>query len=402
MFARIFRKVSLQNAGKNLLFFVVNTIVVGMMPGYWTLESNIMDVGGRGYSYPYDMVWMAREDNVPQCRAIAEKYGGKVEFHKMVRVTIKNEEENIGLPESEYFAMTGKKFGLKGREVAVGVEAPNGTEVNFTENSIFDYYKRMYIGKDSETAEDAVAEKLSMKNDDCDYELKEVHVQHVLGRYALNDLVESENTVIFSDELFNEKWAKISQDKNESSTLALFKFPAKTREKACNELMKAAKKNGVKETYHTFGEESYYSTAHNKAVNSKHLVFSVASNLNIVFSFFASAMLVLFIEMLSSKKEIAKRYTMMSQIGIRRERIIRAQMGEYNFVADAALVTAYIGCIALMLIQIKNSSLSFWRYDSSTVAACAAGLIIYGAVALAIQRLLTYFTIKKIDKEKIA
>lgn len=72
-------------------------------------------------NYPYDSVWIAREDDREYAKELAEKYDGTVTEIPMLRVTTAYEAQQIGVSDSTYETLSGKNCDLKGREIWFGM-----------------------------------------------------------------------------------------------------------------------------------------------------------------------------------------------------------------------------------------------------------------------------------------
>lgn len=65
---------------------------------------------------------MARQNDEKYSEKIAEKYNGTVKHIPMIRATMFYSQEEIGISESTYKELTGKAYGLSGKEIVIGIE----------------------------------------------------------------------------------------------------------------------------------------------------------------------------------------------------------------------------------------------------------------------------------------
>ena len=68
---------------------------------------------------------MARQNDEKYSEKIAEKYNGTVKHIPMIRATMFYSQEEIGISESTYKELTGKAYGLSGKEIVIGIEEQN-------------------------------------------------------------------------------------------------------------------------------------------------------------------------------------------------------------------------------------------------------------------------------------
>lgn len=59
-------------------------------------------------NYPYDMVWMAKEEDEAFAEKLVRKYDGNMTELPMIRVTTYYGAQHIGVSASEYEKLTGK------------------------------------------------------------------------------------------------------------------------------------------------------------------------------------------------------------------------------------------------------------------------------------------------------
>ena len=65
--------------------------------------------------YPYDIVWMANEEDTDFLAQIKEKYDAEIKTYPCIRVTTADEVEQTGISESVYEELTGEELELSGQ-----------------------------------------------------------------------------------------------------------------------------------------------------------------------------------------------------------------------------------------------------------------------------------------------
>jgi len=174
-------------------------------------------------NYPYDIIWMARQNDEKYSEKIAEKYNGTVKHIPMIRATMFYSQEEIGISESTYKELTGKAYGLSGKEIVIGIEDQNyQREEKVTDKVLYDLFGWLYIGKFNPNKKEFESSNI-LKDANYQYRIKEIHTQNVFGKFVPEDAGEGcEDTVIFSDEYFDKQWKKQAADDEEVSMLEVF------------------------------------------------------------------------------------------------------------------------------------------------------------------------------------
>lgn len=88
-----------------LMLFVIHFFALSYI-GTQIVE--ILPLDKTNSNYPYDIIWMARQNDEKYSEKIAEKYNGTVKHIPMIRATMFYSQEEIGISESTYKELTGK------------------------------------------------------------------------------------------------------------------------------------------------------------------------------------------------------------------------------------------------------------------------------------------------------
>ena len=128
-----------------LMLFVIHFFALSYI-GTQIVE--ILPLDKTSSNYPYDIIWMARQNDEKYSEKIAEKYNGTVKHIPMIRATMFYSQEEIGISESTYKELTGKAYGLSGKEIVIGIEEQNyQREEKVTDKVLYDLFGWLYIGK---------------------------------------------------------------------------------------------------------------------------------------------------------------------------------------------------------------------------------------------------------------
>lgn len=96
--------------------------------------------------YPYDVVWMANQEDADFLEQIKEKYGAEVASYPCIRVTAADEAEHTGIPESVYEKLTGEDITLTGEEILI-VHQRERSERDMLGVDFGSANPRLYLGK---------------------------------------------------------------------------------------------------------------------------------------------------------------------------------------------------------------------------------------------------------------
>lgn len=226
-----------------LMLFVIHFFALSYI-GTQIVE--ILPLDKTNSNYPYDIIWMARQNDEKYSEKIAEKYNGTVKHIPMIRATMFYSQEEIGISESTYKELTGKAYGLSGKEIVIGIEDQNyQREEKVTDKVLYDLFGWLYIGKFNPNKKEFESSNI-LKDANYQYRIKEIHTQNVFGKFVPEDAGEGcEDTVIFSDEYFDKQWKKQAADDEEVSMLEVFSFPKTKEQMAWKEIKDHADKEGI-------------------------------------------------------------------------------------------------------------------------------------------------------------
>ena len=268
----------------NLLILLILLVIHFFALTYLTVEiAEVLPLDKYRENYPYDMVWMAKEEDEAFAEKLVRKYDGNMTELPMIRVTTYYGAQHIGVSASEYEKLTGKDVNLSEREILVGIEdSEYQKEKKITDEDYLNTYSFLFTGKYQED----MAE-ISHTDPQYLYDIKDIFTQNVIGQYSTDQW--HENIIVFSDTYFQKQWEAMRGDDQEATVLRLFTFSGKRKENAWKELSEYQKECGVKNDSDTRMESYLYATEEYLIWQKMRLLFSLSSKLFLMMALFISA-----------------------------------------------------------------------------------------------------------------
>ena len=132
----------------NLLILVLLMVIHFLHSHIWQRRSPIScPLTSTGENYPYDNVWIAKEDDQNFAEELSEKYDGSLKAFPMVRAITRYGGQQIGLSASTYEKLSGRKCDLKGRDIWLGVEDMDFQEEKEAKSMLEDdLYEYLFVG----------------------------------------------------------------------------------------------------------------------------------------------------------------------------------------------------------------------------------------------------------------
>ena len=368
-----------------------------------TQMAEILPLDKNSKNYPYDTIWMARQNDEKFSEKIAMKYGGSVKHIRMIRATMFYSQEEIGVSESTYKELTGRAYGLREKEIVVGLEDQNyQKEQEVTDKVLYDLFKWLYIGKFNPNKKEFESSNI-LKDKKYQYKIKEMHTQNVFGKFVLEDAGEGcEDTVIFSDEYFEKEWERQAKSKEEVSVLELFSFPKDKEQIAWQEIKKYADKNGVK-VFQPDDSHSAHAIRYNKTVFLEEQkvsnIFLLASKIFIMASLLVSSIFIMMIKNLSELSSYQRRYEFFYCMGMRK----KAQKKLLNFEVESigwlamgwGIIFAYIYVLTYAHYYDSMGEkilINYWKYWGIIVVG-------YSSIQIVIQKIFSKYMYKRVSKK---
>ena len=133
----------------NLLILLILLVIHFFALTYLTVEiAEVLPLDKYRENYPYDMVWMAKEEDEAFAEKLVRKYDGNMTELPMIRVTTYYGAQHIGVSASEYEKLTGKDVNLSEREILVGIEdSEYQKEKKITDEDYLNTYSFLFTGK---------------------------------------------------------------------------------------------------------------------------------------------------------------------------------------------------------------------------------------------------------------
>lgn len=331
-------------------FIALSYCVVGI--------SERLPVKGKEEYYPYDAVWMSRDDD--QSREygaeLAEKYGGAVKTVPMIRASGYYVEE-IGISEETYQQITGKSYGLTGREILIGASEYRSTEGKKIRSDMYSSdliwlvpgkLTEYWYGYMLPTSNNPMA----IKDTKYHYQIRDVFTQNWFGNYRL--IYDAENVIVFSNEYFGEQREILLQNPEEATLLQMFTFPEEAKEEAYQELKSYAEQYGVKETGFTSTPQKYlYITEEFVADMEKTDLFIITNKLFLILALFVSGLFVLMIKTMAEIPYYKQRYQFLDCMGIKgraRRKTLSAEVQSTPVIAVVAAAVLSAGYMEMHIL----------------------------------------------------
>lgn len=268
-------------------------------------------------NYPYDMIWIAREEDDEYSKELVNKYDGELTSIPMVRVTTAAGAQHIGVSAVSYEKLTGKKYSLKGREIVVEIEDSDyGKETEIADKDFWEAYRVLFVG--TEFVNEEIYPPMRDKWKEAEFSIQELYSCSTIGQYSIDTW--HENIVVFSDEYFNEQWEKARVSPKEASVLKLFRFSGRMREKAFRGLYAYNEKHGVLNRNSTQMESSLYGTDEFLSGQKLRAIFSLCSKLFLVGVLLFCAFFAAGLKILTELPAFRRRYEFLRCMGMKKGR----------------------------------------------------------------------------------
>lgn len=343
----------------NMLVMLMLLSVHFIALGYCTVGiSQRLPIKGDEQYYPYDAVWMSRDDD--QSREygaeLAGKYGGAVKTVSMIRVSSYYDEE-IGISEETYQQIAGKSYGLTGREILIGVSEYRSTDGKKIRSNIYNTALIWLVpGKFTEYWYDYVSPEannpMAIKDTKYHYQIQDVFTQNWFGNYRWE--YDAENVIVFSNEYFEEQRKILSHNPEEATLLQMFTFPEEAKEEAYQELKSYAEQYGVKETGFTSTPQKYlYITEEFVADMEKTDLFIITNKLFLILALFVSGLFVLMIKTMAEIPYYKQRYQFLDCMGIKgraRRKTLSAEVQSTPVIAVVAAAVLSAGYMEMHIL----------------------------------------------------
>jgi len=346
-------------------------------------------------NYHYDMIWMTNSKNQYQAENICKKYKGKLISIPALRVVTYYDAQNIGISESSYKRLTGKKNNLKGKEIVLEIQSKNKKE-KIEDNAYEKIYKLLYMTQDigKEQDEDRNA---ALKDEEKVFKIKSMYTGNSIGKYSTDGW--HENVIIFSDKFFDKKWNDVKNKKTEIAWINLYDIPKEKREEAYNELKDFDKESGVENKIPTMIENNYYSTELFVKGEKVRELFNFGSKMFLMILLSMCGFFVIGLKNLTEKKVYIRKCEFLRCLGMKsrdRERIVRI---EVKLLSEIAIFMDFFMGIVYVFSYIKKEmktgnyiNIRFWKYWIFIQ-------VIYIGINLILVQGFAFYMSNKIDRE---
>lgn len=307
--------------------------------------------------YPYDYVWFARQDDEEFAKILTAKYDGKESSIPVFRVTTIWATEHFGISEDSYEKITKHSISLTGKEVAFVAQARTD-EVIGIEQDLRTERKRypLHYGKKTEKLEyefDRAALNLYTK----DYIIKEMRRESVFGYFG-NGWID--DTFVFSDEFFEEKWQEMTDDQEEPVWLIMMNIPVKNQKEFSKEMNQYIDQYGITNEAQYPGENMLYEAELTKEQKKAENILHVTINVFMMVLLYGGSIFIMGMKISSELDDFRRRYEFLNCMGMRHKELKKSIGGEILNVLSLPLVLSYVGCTIFMirLFVVRNMSIS--------------------------------------------
>ncbi len=405
MLHKIIYKNFKSNIRKYILFFVSNIIAVAELFIFWGLN----DVVVRAVTEPSIMMGIKSDFMIAVglitvvtilLMVFSMRYYIKLRAKDYGTFIMLYSQEEIGISESTYKELTGKAYGLSGKEIVIGIEDQNyQREEKVTDKVLYDLFGWLYIGKFNPNKKEFESSNI-LKDANYQYRIKEIHTQNVFGKFVPEDAGEGcEDTVIFSDEYFDKQWEKQAADDEEVSMLEAFSFPKTKEQMAWKEIKCHADKEGIT-VFQPDDSHSPHAICYDKTVFLKEQkasnIFLLFSKLFILITLLISGVFIMVVKNLAEMSSYQRRYEFFHSMGMKQKEQKKNLSFEICSVGNIALGTGI--CLALLYVMIyshwyeamgEKISTAFWSYWLKLVG-------IYIIIQIVVQKLFVRYVNKRI------
>lgn len=195
----------------------------------------------REENYPYDLVWMANQEDEEYIDGLEERYGVVVKEQPCIRVASGDSAEHMGIPESVYEEWTGKKIQLKDDEIHV-VYQRNRSDYSGLGIDFGTKEPRIFIGNARPDLWLSV-QGIAIPGNKFDKRYKLTGEEDAILTGVFRDAV-SENVVVFSDEYYN----KVCTDAQGANLAVMMDIP-KHYEEVVREVYAYAKEHSQQDMF---------------------------------------------------------------------------------------------------------------------------------------------------------
>ncbi|MDD3140906.1 MAG: hypothetical protein PHX08_18310, partial [Lachnospiraceae bacterium] len=211
-------------ANVNMLFII--SVLIYIVVYFFSLKvTDNLPVDVSNETYPYDLVWMADEEDKVLLADLQQKYAITYEQVPIIRVTTAEYGENIGMSEREFYKWSGQDISLKGRDIYI-IYQRNEQAGNTIGISWGDTKPLIHIGKGEKyfwymygTDFSTPSYQYFSKN----YKVKGTKTNNLIGQLRDNM---NENIILFS----NEYYEQVKEKAEGASLMVLINIPDSNRE----------------------------------------------------------------------------------------------------------------------------------------------------------------------------
>ncbi|APC84259.1 FtsX-like permease family protein [Clostridium botulinum] len=351
-------------------FFMVY-ILHFLLIGYFSIRiSGMLPLDRVQALFPYDYVCLGEKEDQETFKEFQKKFSEKSLVLPMVRVTVASASEensgsgmnisfqgqNIGISESSYNQLTGRKLGLQNKEIYISFQQDKSEKAHLLDFSVLSGSPRMRFGM-PEPYFFGERDKVF----DSDYKVigqeRRIIVGNLVGGMQ-------ENIVVFSDEYFK----SICSTGNGPSILALFNINKDKEEEAAVKFLDYAKDHIQYSEYDSLIQPIYGKKTLQNDTLLAHML-KLLEYLFVMILLLISILYVFIVKMVSELPDTQSRMKQFKYLGMRERLDRKILVFENNVMTIMPLVLAIVASILYIFITLKIRHFTkmeqqeFWQYE---------------------------------------
>lgn len=289
--------------------------------------------------YPYDYVWLGRQEDDKIARELVRKYQGAEKSVPVIRITTFWDKEDYGISQDSYEKLTGNVIHLSGKE-ALFVEQERlhkiiGTEIVVgTDKRYYPIHFGRRTGKlNIELNVDA------MNHYTEDYAVTEVRRESIFG-YTGNGW--NEHVFVFSNDFFEKIWNDVRKDPEEPEWIMMMNVPEENQKEFVKELERYIDKNGLANEAVFPGENILNDMSLVKEQKQAENILQIIINMFLMILLYVGSIFIMGMKTFSELEIFRRKYDFLNSIGMQREELEKSIGREILNVLNLPLIVSYV------------------------------------------------------------
>lgn len=320
--------------------------------------------------FPYDYVCLGQEEDQKTFKEFGKELSKKSEIIPMVRITVPSaskenagstqdirfQGQNIGISESSYNKLTGRKLGLKNKEIYISFQQDESEKAHLLDFSVLSGSPRIRFGMPEFY--------MYFKRDDVfesDYKVIGEERRIIIGNFAGGM---QENIVVFSDKYFK----SIYSTGNGPSVLGLFNINKSKEKEAATQFSNYSKAHKQYSEYDSIIQPVYEKEPLENNTLLAHML-NMLEYTFVVVLLLISILYAFIVKVVSELKYTQARMKQLKYLGIKRKMHRKILSFENNIMTIMPLLLGVVISIPYIFITlklryfIKIEQQQFWKYE---------------------------------------